>query len=387
MAGTWRLESRPRAHGLYWFLRTGRGADRKAVSLRYLAEAEARAALARIQAEEDAGTVARVLALCERDLEAGVQYLVGDPAVTAMMEREEPCWALSPLERYVGEVYGPWRESSRPQTWRTEKSHWPRILEVLGSTRLQDVDEFRVADYLDGLMARRGAREGRTVSGNTKRLHRSAVQACLRYAYRQRHIAALPELARFRIEGSTTAVTTKPAPLTLEELIAMMDVSRDVHRCLWAVGAGEGLRPGELVALDWADVDWERRLLTVRGTKTEASHAVIPLTPLAWRELGRWRERAGRIDGPIFTIGGKRIREYKTAIKSAAAAAGIERRVYPYLLRDSFASIAWSLGIEMDVARRVMRHVDERMLMQVYCRPRPEELVRLVQAFDVPSRT
>lgn len=73
-----------------------------------------------------------------------------------------------------------------------------------------------------------------------------------------------------------------------KELMRMMDLSRDVHRCLWAVGAGEGLRPGELVGLDWEDVDWERRLLTVHGSKTEASHARVPLTPLAFRELRRW---------------------------------------------------------------------------------------------------
>lgn len=250
---------------------------------------------------------------------------------------------------------------------------------------MRDIDEFVVADYLDGLLNRRGKRAGLPASGNTKRLHRGAVQACLKYAYRQRHIPELPDLARFRIEGSTKTVTKKPDPLTLEELMRMMEVSRDVHRCLWAVGAGEGLRPGELVGLDWEDVDWERRLLTVRGSKTEASHARIPLTPLAFRELRRWEAACGKKEGPIFVVGGKRIREFKTAIKSAAEGAGIERRVYPYLLRDSFASIAWSLGIEMDAARRVMRHVDERMLMQVYCRPRPEELVRLVEAFDVPQ--
>ena len=42
---------------------------------------------------------------------------------------------------------------------------------------------------------------------------------------------------------------------------------------------------------------------------------------------------------------------------------------------------AWSLGIERDVTRRILRHVDEKMLDEVYCRPRPEELAERVKAF------
>ena len=73
---------------------------------------------------------------------------------------------------------------------------------------------------------------------------------------------------------------------------------------------------------------------------------------------------------------------YKHALETAARKAEIEHKVHPYLLRDSFATIAWSLGIEMDVARRILRHADETMLREVYCRPRPADLVAKVAAFD-----
>ena len=39
----------------------------------------------------------------------------------------------------------------------------------------------------------------------------------------------------------------------------------------------------------------------------------------------------------------------------------------------------------IDVARRVLRHTDDKMLDRVYCRPRPAELVRAVAAFDLPD--
>ena len=48
----------------------------------------------------------------------------------------------------------------------------------------------------------------------------------------------------------------------------------------------------------------------------------------------------------------------------------------PYLLRHSFATIAWSIGVEKDVARRILRHTDLMTLENVYCRPLVAELWR-----------
>jgi integrase len=58
----------------------------------------------------------------------------------------------------------------------------------------------------------------------------------------------------------------------------------------------------------------------------------------------------------------------------------------PYLLRHSFATIAWSLGLDIDTARRIMRHTDTKMLDRIYTRPRPKDLVARAAAFDVPAR-
>ena len=74
---------------------------------------------------------------------------------------------------------------------------------------------------------------------------------------------------------------------------------------------------------------------------------------------------------------------YKRSLETAAERAAIGHKVTPYLLRDSFATIAWSLGIDKDVARRILRHTDEKMLDEVYCRPRPADLVERVAAFDL----
>ncbi|MEN0068638.1 MAG: site-specific integrase, partial [Myxococcota bacterium] len=212
-------------------------------------------------------------------------------------------------------------------------------------------------------------------------------------AFRLRHIMELPDLSVFRVEGATRRVNPPKVPLNLDELVAMMEASRPKHRAMWAVQAGQGLRPSELMRVQWGDIDFAVQTMTVRGEKTESAWAEVPLTPIARRELLRWRAVAvpeptpegvvfpARNTGEPYTS----ISGYKTALHAAARRAGITRAVDPYLLRASFATIAWSIGMEEEVAQIIMRHTDEKMLRRVYRRPRPADLVERARMFDVPE--
>ena len=313
--------------------------------------------------------------------------MCGDPRVETLVGPKAVDYGGMTLRQYFDAGYSVWRAEKRPKSWVQEEQRWERILEDIGSVRLRRMDEFVIADHLDQAVVSQGKRMGQPLSGNTKRLRRAAVQAMLKRAYRLKHIDRMPDLAMFQIEGATKLVRAKPDPLTLQELHALMEASEPKWRAMWATGAGEGLRPSELTGIEWPDVHFDPRLLDIRGEKTEAAEATIPMTPLVHRELRLWWVACGQpTEGLVFpsqNTGGRYgpggLRE---ALKSAAKRAGIERRIYPYLLRDSFATIAWSLQIDIDVARRVMRHTNDKMLREVYCRPRPADLVKAVRAFD-----
>lgn len=369
--------------GTYWNVRASDGRGKKVnLSLGYVTEEAARrAAELMTQAEAD-GRAAQIRELHAQDREKAI-LLLTDSSVDIAVE-VQPDFGRMSVREYFDAEFASWRAAKVPASWRTEERRWEKIIAGIGDVELRDVDAHVVADYLDGLVSKRGPRTGQPLSGNTRRLYRASIKAMLHRAFRLRHIAALPDLGVFRIEGSTRRVQKKPAPLTIEEVVTLMDASAPKHRAMWAVGAGQGLRPSELVRIRWEDVDLERRTLAVRGTKTEASEAVIPLTGLARRELSVWMEGRDPF-GLVFPSesGGMYADQgYRKALKTAARAAGIARRVYPYLLRDSFATIAWQLGVDMDIARRILRHTDDTMLREVYCRPRPEDIASFVEAFD-----
>ena len=394
-AKTWRIErTRKTKKGQVRVLRTGRGSTRQSLSLGVVTQTEAERAKERMNLEEAQGTAQRVVALREENPEACIAYLLGDPAVDLL--RIPPAYKTWSLRRYYTEIFEPVR-SVEVRGWPQERNRWNQILAGIGDVRLRDIDKWVVADWLDGLMTTRGPREGMPLSGNAKRNLRNVLRAALMYALRKKHITEMPDLTTFRIKGSTRRVTKDEEPLNLDELIRLMKAGpTPKHRAMWAVLGGNGLRPSELQRLRWELVDLEQGMLTIPGHsegpgagegKTGQSATTIPLTPLALGELRSWWERCKEpVEGVMFW-GARRGEAYqstsgfKKALKTAAEAAGIERAVTPYLLRDSFATIAWSLNIERDVTRRILRHINEKMLNDVYCRPRPEELAERVKRF------
>ncbi len=417
----WRkFENRPGR----WRLVAGSRDNRSSVALGAVTEDEAERARDNMTRFENEGLVEHVLLQIKEDRESALLVLMGDAAVASIVQ-ETPRHYLWTLERYVNEVLAPHRSGNDDEGnpicrgWEKENLVWKKVLPVLGSTRIGEVTPLLVHRYLDGLRCETGPRKGKALGGNTKRIRRAVIQSAINHAYERGHLHPriylqgqdCPRLSSMRLKNSTKRVTEKPVPLTLEELAGIMEVSTPMHRCMWAVGAGQGLRPSELTQLNWGDIDWDDMLLTVRGTKTRDSDAVIAITPLAMRELRRYRdfvqERIDRAassrgtktvdarwlapfhgrspleeDMPIFTFGGKRIVEYKHALKTAAKAAGIKRRVWRYLLRHSFATIAWTVGIEKESTRTIGRWKDYSMLDEVYRRPRPKDVVPRLAAFD-----
>ena len=84
---------------------------------------------------------------------------------------------------------------------------------------------------------------------------------------------------------------TEPRYLSVGEvgrlLEKMSDESRPVAAtCYWAA-----LRVSEALRLTWGDIDFDAKLVSVPGSKTEASKATIPLLPALAEELCAHRQR------------------------------------------------------------------------------------------------
>jgi len=331
------------------------------------------------------------------------------------------------LSDYVQSIFLPLRrEEVSDNTYRIEHGFWTDaggLLSTVGDVPLCGLGPIHWEAHL------RALRE-RNCATRTQALHRSAYAAALRHA---EHVGYVPkgtgEVRKVRARRDRRGRTRDIQPLAAEEVERLLDhASSPMHRAIFGLGVGAGLRPAELCGAHWEDVDFARGMLKVRGTKTTSAWATIPMTDLARREMGRYAiYLLQKKHGVTFTMNGEKatlghpgdngidsnkdnlvqtdidpfgqdlhtslrahlrglcfahprthqpISSFKKALSSSAKAAGINidvatgepRRVFPYLLRHSFATLAATSSppVPLPVAQKVMRHTSSKMLLDVY---------------------
>ncbi|MEU4220633.1 tyrosine-type recombinase/integrase [Actinoplanes sp. NPDC026623] len=140
-----------------------------------------------------------------------------------------------------------------------------------------------------------------------------------------------------------------------------------------ALLADLGLRVGEVVGLDVADLGVERGHRSVRFTGKGGKPRRRALTPyaaaaldayLAWR-AGAEDTTADRLDGPLLvTASGARIDRHSVfrLVRRLARDAGIDgwARLSPHSLRHAFATTARAEGVPLEDVQDAMGHADPR---------------------------
>jgi integrase len=282
------------------------------------------------------------------------------------------------LRAFVESTWKAIRKSERASgTWDREWHLWStRILPTLGEVQLHRLDLARWQGFLASCTSW-GAR--------TKQLAQVAYRTCLKYAV---EIGILETTHPFRpIRGATQPTLAPPEPLTPKEVDALLDAARTaVHRCLFAVAVGQGLRPGEVVAIHHEDVDLtegEEALFIRGGSKNVRARTKVPLTPVSIREIKAFRkhlEESGlAAAGPMFLWKGKQIKKFRSALRSAAKRAELnerrQRAVFPYLFRHTFATTAAVEGVPKAATRAMMRHSKHSTILeQAYEHLRPDQV-------------
>lgn len=268
-----------------------------------------------------------------------------------------------------------------PGTWHREQWFWTaKILPVLGSVKLPKLDAVKWATFLSGL---------ENCGGKTKAIIQGCYRALLRYCV---EVEILPVMHGFRdIKGSKTRTLPRPKPLLIHEVAALLDhAPTAMHRSLYATAIGQGLRPGEVGTIRWEDVDWAKKTLYVRGTKTDLSEDTVPLTNLTRVELARWWEACGRpTTGHVYTWGGTPIVQWRNGFKTAAKKAGIAdgRRVFANLCRHTFCTLAAMGKIPKPATKRMMRHSHaSEMVDTAYTHPQVEQVAEAMADFpELPA--
>lgn len=400
----WALQGAKRPKGRYYQAIWGKGSKRRLVTLGYLSSPEAATALRRLQVRGDELVQLRLpggelvtpdddrasqgvpvyddeqIRACTRGelpKVKGKKGAKGAKASIPTFQVEEPGGesaasktrrfdpARLSLSTYWETVYWPVRQREVcAGTVRRELWYWTqRVLPALGKVLLRDVS----GHLLDRFLSSHSE-----WSGSARRICLNAVRCLLKYAA---ETGVIGEVKTRPVKGSTLRVRSRPVALSSSEVLALLaEAPSPAHRALWAYAVGQGLRPAEASTLRWDDVDWARGRLRVRGTKNVLADRVVPLTPATRGELEPyWRGLGCPQAGHAFLWRRRPIVEWGNALSAAAARAGLDqdgRRIFPYLLRHTFATGACLAGVPKTAVKELLGHSSaSEMLDLIYSNP------------------
>ena len=243
------------------------------------------------------------------------------------------------------------------RNYRTDLTDFARYLETEERIGPFEVDRQSFRRYLARL------HEARMATASVSRKV-STIHTFYRYLVREGHLQRDPLMG----VNSPKRERRLPKILGKEQLTAMIEAAdsdeasglRD--RAILELMYAAGLRLAEVVSLDVTGLDLAEHLVRVRGKGNKERIVVIgrPAAQALQRYLREGRPELARAGEPALFVNrdGKRLsgRSVQKIVRKHALMAGLDQRVFPHLLRHSFATHLLDGGAELRVVQELLGH-------------------------------
>lgn len=264
------------------------------------------------------------------------------------------------LERYGGIVNG-------------------HLIPSFGQLRLKDLRADQVTDVKVRWLLGEKSTAAHPLSGATVHKHLNILRRALSDAVASGLLSRNPLDA---VTSPSTAPASEQRALTEQEVDLLIAAAGDGRYAVpLRFTLATGLRQGEMLALEWADVDLDSAVMTVRGTKTQNSRRTIELsgTTVAQLRSHRQAQRHQRLrlgstwqeNGLVFPsrIGTPWLRrpfyrDYKAVV--AESDVGDPASVKWHTLRHSAATLWIKGGVDIYTVSRRLGHSSAAFSMDVY---------------------
>lgn len=240
-----------------------------------------------------------------------------------------------------------------------------RWVEYLGRWDIRDIGFREIEAYKMQLPKNLS---NRTVNINLIELRKPFKYACdLGVINAVPPIRALPEKRHREIEI-----------LTAEEIQALLAAASPKQRLYLHTMLNLGLRPSECMRLRWSDVDFKKRVVTIRSDSKLKIGRVIPINSKLLAVFNAAKEWP-RDDDRVCPF--SRADVVKNALNRVGARAGV--KVNAYKLRKTFASVLAASGVSAIDLAKLMGHKSIQTTLQYYVQLEPDSLRSSVEKIGI----
>jgi integrase/recombinase XerD len=251
-----------------------------------------------------------------------------------------------------------------------DKSHSPlrqRMIEDMTARRFKEKVQKDYVRHVKNFAAFLGGSPDTATSEDVRRFQLHMATARIGAPTINAAVAALRFFFNVTIERPdlvrhlTSVHKPRKAPVVLnqEEVIRLLEAAPGLkYKAAFGVAYGAGLRVSEVVALKVSDIDSQRMTLRVEQGKGQRDRYVM-LSPQLLEWLREWW-RAARPQAWLFPgqnpVNPMSARQLSRAVRTAAQAAGIAKRVSPHTLRHSFATHLLEQNVDIRVIQVLLGH-------------------------------
>jgi site-specific recombinase XerD len=262
-----------------------------------------------------------------------------------------------------------------PKTTRSYKTAFREFIRIVGDKGIRNVT---VRDIEQFLSVKKQEASERTARAYFVTLA-SAYQTAIRWKYL--HTNPFRSVEKPRLPEKLPVYLSKDAFRTLQSVTEDSDL-----RELFQLAVSTGMRLGEILNLQWTDIDQTRKLIRVgnsEGFTTKSKRGRnIPMSDQLSEIMVLRKGRAS--SELVFHLNGKKHREefVSKRFKASVRKAGLDDKLHFHSLRHTFASWLVQDGVSLYEVQKLLGH-SNISVTQVYSHLQPEKLHSTVNRINI----
>ncbi|MFT6902337.1 MAG: integrase [Colwellia sp.] len=271
---------------------------------------------------------------------------------------------FSTLQYFLDEKYTPWLKSRNPKTAektiKAFKSSFPRLMEFqLSDINAWVIEKWRNKRLADGIKPATTNRQINTIKGCLSR--------AVEWGVIDNH--DLRKVKTLTVDNSKVRYLSKDEELRLRESLKSCETA--FLEVIVLLAMNTGIRKGELLSLQWHDINFDNKILTVDFENAKSGNTRhLPLNTEAFNGLIQWQNLSG-IEGYVFKDKNNQpLKDFPSLWAEILDEANITHFRF-HDLRHHFASKLVMASVDLNTVRELLGHSDLKMTLR-YAHLAPE---------------